>query len=154
MAVVRLVRWLALSVVCLVGCVSTPVERAAELLSLQQQAESLYQQGKCEGAMSLYRQLAKEMPREAEPWLRIGNCQARLEQVDAAIAAYREAIERNPSYNKAWHNLAYIQAQQLARTAAAMAQHVDPADPSSKAMRELAMEVLAPFQRERVREQQ
>ena len=51
------------------------------------------------------------------------------ELADAAIAAYREALQRDPKHAKAWHNLIFLQLEGVNYSVAEMYKHIDTQDP-------------------------
>ncbi len=126
------------------GCANFKSDPAA-LVDLHARALQAYNERDCAQAIELYGELAEGLPKNAEVWLKIGNCLARTHRQQEAIEAYRQAIKRDPEYIKAWYNLSYLQAQMLGKTVAAMAVHIDPSDSSLQSVRKLAQEVLSAF---------
>ena len=104
----------------------------SEVMELQQQAQTAYDEGDWKTAISAYQELSTISPSDAEPWFRMGNAYARLQQPYDAIAAYREAIVRNPKNGKIWHNLGIVQLRQASATFVEMQQHLDENDPLAK----------------------
>lgn len=127
------------------GCTSSPVKEARELLSLREAAAAAYKDNRCDDALKLYRQLVQELPEYPQAWLRIGNCYAKSKRLQQAAVAYETVLQLNPKELKAWYNLAYVQAQMLGLTVAEMQKQVDTADPSAERIKQLAIDVLAPF---------
>ncbi len=143
--VVRLRHLLVLLLVAFfTGCASFKSDPAA-LVDLHARALQAYGERDCDQAIELYSELAEGLPKNAEVWLKIGNCLARTNRREEAVDAYRQAIKRDPEYIKAWYNLSYLQAQMLGKTVAAMAVHIDPSDSSLQPVRKLAQEVLSAF---------
>ncbi len=136
--------WSVLGGVLLTGC-STTNERLEKLIYMRQVADRAYAAGLCEQAVSYYEELAAKAPGEVEALLRVGNCHAREKRWEAAEAAYQQALRRKPDYGKAWHNLAYVQANVLAETVALMSQAVDEKDPEFTKVQTLVLKVLKPF---------
>lgn len=126
------------------GCATTN-DRLEHLIYMRQVADRAYAAGLCEQAVSYYQELVEEAPREVEALLRIGNCYAKEKRWEAAEAAYQHALRRKPDYGKAWHNLAYVQANVLAETVALMSQAVDEKDPDFTQIQTLVLKVLEPF---------
>lgn len=98
----------------LVGCSSQPVkeEEKPDYLSLQKEADSLYGEGKYAQALELYKQITTDVPREATPWFRLGNIYVQLGQPELAVAAYQEALLREPDMLKGWNNLGIVRMRQ------------------------------------------
>lgn len=128
------------------GCAQSPVDEVKQTFSMKAQADAYYAKRDCANAMPLYRRLNDDIPNYTEGWLRIGNCQVFLNNLDDAVLAYRQAIARDPGYVKAWHNLAQVQARMLGQTVSEMYRSVDPTDPMAKEVRRFAMEVLDAFE--------
>jgi tetratricopeptide (TPR) repeat protein len=129
------------------ACSSLP-ERARDVIRLNIDAEVAYEEGRCEEAVKLYREIADHLPKDTQSLLRIGNCHARGKNTPRAIDAYREAIQRDPYFVKAWYNLSYLQAQDLGKTVAEMSMNTDPSDPSLAYARRLSRAILAAFEAE------
>ena len=123
------------------GCAST-AQQTKSLVVLMEKANLAYEQGQCEQAIELYRQLADGLRDDVDSLLRMGNCQVRLQRLDEAVQTYREAISRDPSFVKAWHNLTQVQARQLAQTVTQMSANIDPTDPASNRIRVLSERIL------------
>lgn len=126
------------------GC-STIKSETFKVLDLNSLADQAYREKRCDDAIALYSRLAKQLPKNTESFLRIGNCHARNLRQNDAIAAYRNAVVRDPYYSKAWYNIGLIQAQMLGQTMAKMGSYLDPADSSMDGMRTLSQEVLDAF---------
>lgn len=99
------------------------------LEDVARQAAEAYAAGRWDESEKLYRDMAARVPNEIEPWFRLGNVFGRTNRPDLAVAAYREAVVRNPSFSKAWHNMGVIQLRQAANSFKEMQLHVDPGDP-------------------------
>lgn len=126
------------------GCALTKLDSAGAL-ALHDRAEALYKERDYTGALPLFQQLSREFPGEPEFHLRIGNSYAFSGNFDRAIAAYEAALAADPQFSRAWYNLAYVRAQQLADTLVRMHENLDPIDPDGLRLRKLVLEVLAPF---------
>ncbi|MDZ7736803.1 MAG: tetratricopeptide repeat protein [Gammaproteobacteria bacterium] len=70
-----------------------------------------------------------EVPQEADPWFRLGNIYARLEQPGKAVAAYQEALVRKPENGKAWHNMGIVQLRQAMNSFMHLEAATEPGDP-------------------------
>jgi len=127
------------------ACAQSPVQHVKETLSLKAQADTYYAKRDCANAVPLYEKLNEAMPKYTEGWLHIGNCNVYLNKLDEAVVAYRKALERDPSYIKAWYNLAHTQARMLGTTVSDMYRNVDNTDPRAVEVRRFAMDVLEPF---------
>lgn len=127
------------------GCAQSSVEETRELLSVREAAAVAYSDNRCDDALRLYGQLVQELPEYPHAWLRIGNCHAKSKRLSQAVVAYQTALQFNPKDRKAWYNLAYVQAQILGLTVAEMQTQVDSTDPAAQRIRQLAIDVLAPF---------
>ncbi|MFT5032288.1 MAG: tetratricopeptide (TPR) repeat protein [Bermanella sp.] len=117
-------------IVMLQGCAGTTLEQFDKSLELERHANSFYVRGEYLQAHVLYQELVTESPNMAEYWFRLGNCNVHLNRPSQAMEAYREAIVREPSYSKAWYNLAMLQAKAVGHTVAEMSQNVPADDPS------------------------
>lgn len=97
------------------GCAGGAVNRGAagdsgeDLLKIRAAAETAYAAKDYAESEKQYTLLAKKVPVEAENWFRLGNIYARTNRPDAAIAAYRETLVREPENRKAWFNMAILQ---------------------------------------------
>ena len=126
------------------GCSTTGTE-TFKVLDLNRLADQAYREKRCDEAITLYSRLAKQLPRNTESFLRIGNCHARNVRQNDAIEAYKNALARDPYYSKAWYNLGLIQAQMLGQTMAEMGSYIDPADSSMDGLRALSQMVSDAF---------
>lgn len=114
------------------GCTLEQVARpttTTDPFALQRDAEQAYARGDWGAAAEAYRALAARVPKEAEPWFRLGNAYARLGRSAEAVSAYREALVREPRMGKAWHNLGLVQLREAAATFVEMTEHTAPEDP-------------------------
>lgn len=99
------------------------------IVELQQQAEKAYEAQDWTTAERAYRQLSEEAPSQVEPWFRLGNIYARTDRLDAAVAAYRNALLRNSKNGKIWHNLGIVHLRQATTTFIDMLENTDANDP-------------------------
>ena len=134
-------------VVLLAGCVTTNdgSSNIKQIFAKRSEAELLYQRGDYAEVLPIYLELSRLVPGHAETWLRLGNSYARLSQYDNAIDAYQGALSADPQYAKAWLNLSYVRAQQLAATVVDMYEHVPTSDPEARRIYSLVEDVLVPF---------
>jgi len=98
---------------------------------LEQQAEEAYANKDWVAAEKAYKSLTLQLPGDANPWFRLGNVYARANNLDAAVAAYREALVRDHKSSKAWHNMGVIQLRQAANTFLEMQQYTEENVPLS-----------------------
>ena len=134
----RACRWTAL--VCglglaglLTACQSGPERpqpRALDVAAARSAGESAYAASDWRAAEPHYRALVEAVPQDAELWFRLGNIYARIEQPDAAVVAYREALVRDGSLGKAWFNMGVIQLRQAANSFLKMQVHTAAGDPT------------------------
>ncbi|MFT7413737.1 MAG: tetratricopeptide (TPR) repeat protein [Methylophagaceae bacterium] len=129
----------------LVGCSQNSVKTVQVTLDKQISADTYYAQEQCDKAVPLYKSLSITMPKDTKSLLRIGNCYARAQDFTQAQEAYQQALIRDNSFVKAWYNLTYVRAQLLASTVTEMYKHIDPASPEVAKIRNLTLQVLAPF---------
>jgi tetratricopeptide (TPR) repeat protein len=134
-----------LIVMGLTAC-ATPADKARTLLDLKTQADTAYQEGNCQTAIKLYRRLANRLDEKSHALLRLGNCQARTQRNAESMDTYREALQHDPGFVKAWFNLIYVQTQILSKTVVDMSANVDPTDPAVNEVRTLAARILAAFE--------
>lgn len=130
----------------LVGCSQNPVKNVQITLDKQIEADTYYEQQQCDKALPLYKSLSSAMPNDTKSLLRIGNCYAKAQDFVNAQDAYQQALIRDNSFVKAWYNLAYVRAQLLASTVTEMYKHTDPGSPEAEKIRNLTVQVLAPFE--------
>lgn len=141
---------LLLPVLLLAGCQPQQNVRPESVangnaVELQQQARQAYSEGNWAEAEKAYAALTREVPREAEPWFRLGNVYARLDQPGRAVAAYQEALLRAPDNGKAWHNMGIIQLRQAMNSFLHLQNVTEPGDPlneRAQAMLETVTRIL------------
>lgn len=98
------------------GQTNTQPEEEVNLIELQREAIEAYERRDWVAAERHYTQLVQKAPKDAETWFRLGNIFARVNQVDNAVRAYREALIRNPDNARAWNNMGVVQLRQAANT--------------------------------------
>ncbi len=103
----------------------------SEITQLEQEAKKAYLNEDWATAEKAYQKLTIQIPGDVEPWFRLGNIYARTNQLNAAVATYREALIREPSNSKVWHNMGVIQLKQAANTFLEMQQYTEENDPLS-----------------------
>ena len=121
----------------LVGCnlqniqSDKPSPELSDIVQLEQTAKKAYLDEDWATAVEAYKKLTLQLPGEVEPWFRLGNIYARTNNLDAAVATYREALIRDLKNSKIWHNLGVIQLKQAANTFLEMQQYTEENDPLS-----------------------
>ena len=121
----------------LVGCnlqniqSDKPSPELSDIVQLEQTAKKAYLDEDWATAEEAYKKLTLQLPGEVEPWFRLGNIYARTNNLDAAVATYREALIRDLKNSKIWHNLGVIQLKQAANTFLEMQQYTEENDPLS-----------------------
>jgi len=129
--------FLIITSLSLVGCdlqniqSDRPSPDLSEIVQLEQEAKKAYRSEDWATAEKAYQRLTVQIPGDVEPWFRLGNVYARTNQLDAAVATYREALIREPKNSKIWHNLGVIQLKQAANTFLEMQQYTEENDPLS-----------------------
>jgi tetratricopeptide (TPR) repeat protein len=136
--------WFLLSLL-LAGCVSGPLksgsQRLSYVLSTQDQADTAYRANDMQHATSLYLQLTKMVPQEADYWYMLGNTYVRTQQPDEAVQAYNQAISRNPNHTRAWHNLGIVRMRQAVAAFVSSASTAKAGDPLYEVSTRLANEL-------------
>lgn len=95
-----------ISALCLVAEGQTPSERNAEQLKV---AQDLASSGKRQEALVELNKIAASSDFDPTGFYNLGNAFARLGETDAAVSAYRRAIEqRKGSYSRAYNNLGVV----------------------------------------------
>ena len=125
---------LVITIAVLAGCNTLDIkpvvtDDSTNYIEIEKRADEAYQKEDWNGAEKDYALLAKKVPKNVEPWFRLGNIYARTDRLDAAVAAYREALIRDQKNSKIWHNLGIVQLRQATNTFIEMMQYTDPSDP-------------------------
>jgi tetratricopeptide (TPR) repeat protein len=129
----------------LMACTQHSVKDVQQTLDKQVQADQYYAQDDCDKALPLYLELANTMQLDTQNLLRAGNCYAKSKNYVNAEQTYQNVLLRDPSHLKAWYNLSYIRAQELADTVSNMYKNIDQTTPETEELRRLTIDVLAPF---------
>jgi cytochrome c-type biogenesis protein CcmH/NrfG len=108
-----------------------PAPTISDITQLEQQAEEAYAIEDWATAETAYKSLTLQLPGNPTPWFRLGNVYARTNNLNAAVAAYREALVRDHKNGKAWHNMGVVQLKQAANTFLEMQQYTEENDPLS-----------------------
>lgn len=127
------------------ACTQNSIKAVQITLDKQVEADTYYAEGQCDKAIPLYKSLSVTMEKDTQSLLRVGNCYARAQDFAQAQQAYQQALIRDNSFVKAWYNLAYVRAQLLANTVTEMYKHSEPGSPEAEKIRNLTVQVLAPF---------
>ena len=101
----------------------------SDIAEINRTAQVAYQNEDWKTAEIAYLKLTEKVPAEPEPWFRLGNIYARTERLDAAVAAYRNALARNSESGKIWHNLGIVHLRQATNTFREMLEYTDENDP-------------------------
>ena len=133
---------LILLVLSLSGCAHL---QQNDLLELQSRADQAYSAADYANASSLYGQLAKAMPTDAEVRYQQGNSLARLGDHSQAIISYRDALQRDPLHARAWHNLLQVQIQESRITATEIQRYLNTQTPHAERALKRAENVLEAF---------
>lgn len=106
--------------ITLFGCIRTPVTVEWE------QAMESYSAGQYQVACQQFEQLATAVPKDADLWFKMGNACARAKYPEKAVAAYQNAVLRNPKMEKAWYNMGVVQLQAALKTFIDMGRYANP----------------------------
>jgi len=108
------------------ACATSPHKELSEVMGLQQQAQTAYNEGDLAQAQSDYLELTRVLPGDESNWFHLGNVYARTGQLELAVGAYRHVLAHDATHAKTWHNLgvvlmqqsqaAFIQSARVART--------------------------------------
>jgi tetratricopeptide (TPR) repeat protein len=109
-----------------------------DLIQVREAAEAAYAAKDYAESEKHYTLLARRVPLEADNWFRLGNIYARTARPEAALAAYREALVRDPEHRKAWYNLGILQL----RAAAASLEQLQNLPGADDAMTRRSREIL------------
>ena len=85
---------------------------ARTLLEIERSAAAAYAEGRDAQAADLYLSLTRAAPAEASYWYRLANTLVRTSRYDDAAIAYRQALSREPTNARAWHNLGIVRMRQ------------------------------------------
>ncbi len=141
----KIAGWCLLGVL-LAGCSSmssttASSQRLTNVLSTQKQAEAAYTSNDMQRAATLYLQLTKMIPQEADYWYLLGNAYVRTDQPDRAVDAYQQAIVRNPNHTRAWHNLGIVRMRQAMAAFTSSAGTAKAGDPMHEVSTQLVNEL-------------
>lgn len=94
------------------ACATQPHKELSEVMKLQQQAQTAYNEGDLVQAQSEYLELTRVLPGDESSWFHLGNVYARAGQLELAVNAYRHVLAHDAAHAKAWHNLGVVLMQQ------------------------------------------
>lgn len=122
--------YLKISFICtcllLSACASQQEKPRGHAFKLIKEAALAYKNKNWKRAEKKYALLISESPGTAEIWFKLGNIYARTSRPDKAIAAYKEAVIRQSSYEQAWRNLGIVSLRKVTHIYIEMLQHLDP----------------------------
>jgi len=126
----------------LAACAAQTVREAPETLALYEKSMRAYAQGDLQTAERGFEAIVQSVPHDATAWFRLANIYARTDRPRQAVAAYQEALVRNPKLPKAWYNLGIVQLRQAAHSFLSLTQGLPASDPLHQRGLELAQEVI------------
>lgn len=134
----------------LTACVTQPLQQPSpapypdepDLDEIERLATASYENAQWHESEKHYSNLIESGSDKALNWLRLGNIYARTERPEAAIIAYREALQRDPELADAWYNMGIVQLQQAAHSFNQMQIHIDPEIASTKQAQKLLDGIL------------
>lgn len=94
------------------ACAMQPHKELSEVMRLQQQAQTAYNEGDLAQARADYLELTRILPSDESNWFHLGNVYARAGQLELAVNAYRHVLAHDATHAKAWHNLGVVLMQQ------------------------------------------
>ncbi len=103
-----------------------------DMVEIERMAKAAYDSGDLAESEKNYTILSRQVPRDPIIWYRLGNIYAHTQRPDAAVAAYRETLIRDPQFIKAWYNMGIIQLKQAAKSFNEMKSHTNPEHPLNK----------------------
>lgn len=144
---------LPLLLLMLAGCAGGGMTRGAagdgeDLLQVRTAAEAAYGAGDYTESEKQYIVLVQKVPVEAENWFRLGNIYARTNRPEAAIAAYRETLIRQPENRKAWFNMSILQVKSAVSSLEQLLLLPGPEDALTPRSRELLEDLRSAVQAE------
>ncbi len=112
------------------GCTPTPAHRPA--FSAEQQLErgvKAYYDGQYSLAEKDLIEVTRRVPSDGTAWFRLGNLYMRQQQLDKAAESYQQALVRQSSLDKAWHNLGVVQLKLAQRHFQQLRSRLTPTSP-------------------------
>lgn len=121
-------KYFLLLLVLFLGACASNVKKD-DLLALSAEASLAYEKGDFLQAETIYKSLVEKTPEDAQLRFKLGNVYARQHKATQAVAAYQEAVLRNPRLHKAWHNMGMIQLREAGNSFTQLLQNITPSDP-------------------------
>ncbi|MFN2354354.1 MAG: tetratricopeptide repeat protein, partial [Desulfopila sp.] len=106
-----------------VGCASKNLEIT------QKSAYTAYKEKDYATAAKSFAALVEKIPQDADLWFRLGNSYAKTSRPQKAVAAFENALLRDPGMSKAWYNMGITYLQQSLKAFVDMELYVDSQDP-------------------------
>ena len=121
-------------------------EPQQDMFQVERLANQTYQNNEWLESEKHYTLLVEKIPEEAQHWFRLGNIYAQTQRPDAAVAAYRESLIRDPKFAKAWFNMGVLHLKQAANSFGEFQLYVDNQDPLYRKSQEIFRDTLAIIQ--------
>lgn len=121
---------LVLLMALLAGCAGLGPVPAVDLAA---EADAAYAAGDYARAAQAYERLAQQSEADATVWYRLGNSRAELDQPEAAITAYRQALRLQPEHARARHNLGLVHLRLGVSELLEARRHLPEVDPAAEA---------------------
>ena len=125
-----LLAWLVSGCSTLLPVVDGDQARGQAVLALTVEADQADYRRDWEQAEQLYRQATVQDPSQAYLWFRLGNVLMYRTRLGEARDAYREAINRDQGFAKAWNNLATAHLLEAREALGYLHRHLQPGDPA------------------------
>jgi Flp pilus assembly protein TadD len=120
---------LLLMLTAMAGCGGGSMAKKNDLQQLQIEATNAYAEGNWQMAEKRFRILTERVPSEGEFWFRLGNIYARTHRPEEAVSAYKEALLRQNTTSKSWHNMGIVYLRQAANAFTQMLADMNGQDP-------------------------
>ena len=103
-------------IINLTACAVVNKNSDNSLLKLIENANESYELGLLTDAEAQYRSITVYYPEYYEAWLKLGNIYARSNQLEAAIVAYDNCLQKKPDESRCWNNKALARLKQAVST--------------------------------------
>ena len=103
-----------------------------DLTRVREEAYAAYEKSEYTTAAESFALLVEKSPEDVEFWFRLGNSYARIQNPQAAVNAYQNALLRDPTHVKAWYNMGVIQSQVALKTFVDMQGYVNKDHPLAR----------------------
>lgn len=108
------------------GCATTlPTDESYKTL---EKANMLYQRGDWSQAESLYKNISRKLPHDANIEFKLGNIYTKKGKYEEAIISYRKALVREPNSSKTYNNLAIALLMEAEQSFGSAIVHLTPRD--------------------------